>query len=168
MCLCSKQSSLFSFYALPSGGKSKDKVVHWIIFEQTIKFVIESKLVKLENSSSCAVILSPTTFSVLCIDVWFGPRHVTSLPCLTFILYDTTTRSTSHFSLFHWARSLLSLFRICQSLHSLLVQTDTHYFPFICKRIFFFLQKYLAKDLSSSVVDVIKLFFGGNLDFSLN
>ena len=29
MCLCSKQSSLFSFYALPSGGKSKDAVVHW-------------------------------------------------------------------------------------------------------------------------------------------
>ena len=28
MCLCSKQSSLFSFYALPSGGKSKDAVVH--------------------------------------------------------------------------------------------------------------------------------------------
>ena len=28
MCLCSKQSSLFSFYALPSGGKSKDVVVH--------------------------------------------------------------------------------------------------------------------------------------------
>ena len=28
MCLCSKQSSLFSFYALPSGGKWKDAVVH--------------------------------------------------------------------------------------------------------------------------------------------
>ena len=27
--LCSKQSSFFSFYALPSGGKSKDMVVHW-------------------------------------------------------------------------------------------------------------------------------------------
>ena len=27
--LCSKQSSLFSFYALPSGGKSKDVVVHF-------------------------------------------------------------------------------------------------------------------------------------------
>jgi len=26
--LCSKQSSLFSIYALPSGGKSKDGVVH--------------------------------------------------------------------------------------------------------------------------------------------
>ena len=26
MCLCSNQSSLFSFYALPSGGKSKDTV----------------------------------------------------------------------------------------------------------------------------------------------
>ena len=28
MSLCSKQSSLFSFYALPSGGKSKSMVVH--------------------------------------------------------------------------------------------------------------------------------------------
>ena len=27
--LCSKQSSFFSFYALPSGGKSKDAVVHY-------------------------------------------------------------------------------------------------------------------------------------------
>ena len=26
--LCSKQSSFFTFYALPSGGKSKDAVVH--------------------------------------------------------------------------------------------------------------------------------------------
>ena len=33
MCLCSKQSSLFSFYALPSGGKSKDAVVHWLVFQ---------------------------------------------------------------------------------------------------------------------------------------
>ena len=30
MCLRSKQSSLFVFYALPSGGKSKDTVVHCI------------------------------------------------------------------------------------------------------------------------------------------
>ena len=29
MSLCSKQSSLFSFYALPSGGKSKGAAVHW-------------------------------------------------------------------------------------------------------------------------------------------
>ena len=28
--MCSKQSSLFSFYALPSGGKSKDAVVHCV------------------------------------------------------------------------------------------------------------------------------------------
>ena len=28
--LCSKQSSFFSFYVLPSGGKSKDAVVHWL------------------------------------------------------------------------------------------------------------------------------------------
>ena len=32
MSLCSKQSSLFSFYALPSGGKSKGAVVHWKFF----------------------------------------------------------------------------------------------------------------------------------------
>ena len=37
MCLCPKQYSLFSFYALPSGGKSKDLVVHlpMIIFVPT-------------------------------------------------------------------------------------------------------------------------------------
>ena len=36
MCLRSKQSSLFSFYALPSGGKSKDAVVHWLkMFKQS-------------------------------------------------------------------------------------------------------------------------------------
>ena len=29
MWLCSKQSSFFSFYALPSGGESKDAVVHY-------------------------------------------------------------------------------------------------------------------------------------------
>ena len=29
MWLCSKLSSFFSFFALPSGGKSKDAVVHW-------------------------------------------------------------------------------------------------------------------------------------------
>ena len=29
LCLYSKQSSFFSFYALPSGGISKDAVVHW-------------------------------------------------------------------------------------------------------------------------------------------
>ena len=29
MCLCSKQFSLLSFYALPSGGKLKDAVVHF-------------------------------------------------------------------------------------------------------------------------------------------
>ena len=29
MCLCSKQSSRFSFYALPSSGKSKGTVVHY-------------------------------------------------------------------------------------------------------------------------------------------
>ena len=30
MCLCLKQYSLFSYYALPSGGKSKGAVVHWV------------------------------------------------------------------------------------------------------------------------------------------
>ena len=32
MCFSSKQSSLFSFFALPSGGKSKDAVVHCFQF----------------------------------------------------------------------------------------------------------------------------------------
>ena len=31
MCLYSKQSSLFSFYALPSGGKLKGAVVHSVV-----------------------------------------------------------------------------------------------------------------------------------------
>ena len=30
ICLCSKQYCLFSFYALPSGGKAKAALVHWI------------------------------------------------------------------------------------------------------------------------------------------
>ena len=30
MSLCSKQSILFSFYAQPSGGKSKSAVVHFL------------------------------------------------------------------------------------------------------------------------------------------
>ena len=30
MCLSSKQSSIFSFYALPSSGKSKAAVVHLV------------------------------------------------------------------------------------------------------------------------------------------
>ena len=33
--LCSKQSSFFSFYALPSGGKSKD---HWSISKRNFRF----------------------------------------------------------------------------------------------------------------------------------
>ena len=43
MWLCSKLSSLFSFYALPSGGKSKDAVVHsmlnifWMTFGDLTK-----------------------------------------------------------------------------------------------------------------------------------
>ena len=36
MCLCSKQSCLFSFYVLPSGGKSKGAVVH-VKFNARIK-----------------------------------------------------------------------------------------------------------------------------------
>ena len=36
MSLCSKQSSLFSFYALPSGGKSKGAMVHWFLRTLTI------------------------------------------------------------------------------------------------------------------------------------
>ena len=43
MCLCSKQSSLFSFYALPSGGKLKDAVVLcglFFFFSFQLKMVI--------------------------------------------------------------------------------------------------------------------------------
>ena len=36
MSLCSKQSSLFSFYALPSGSKSKGKVVHYTIASSNV------------------------------------------------------------------------------------------------------------------------------------
>ena len=39
MCLCSKQSSLFSFYALPSGGKLKDPVVHFEISFYEVLFL---------------------------------------------------------------------------------------------------------------------------------
>ena len=37
--LCSKQSNFFSFYALPSGGKLKDAVVHciWCLSEKDWK-----------------------------------------------------------------------------------------------------------------------------------
>ena len=44
MCLCSKQSGLFSFYALPSGGKLKDAVVHYVIALITV--VIEGRLLR--------------------------------------------------------------------------------------------------------------------------
>ena len=43
MLLCSKQSSFFSFYVLPSGGKSKDAVVHCHIvwrFIYTVPFYL--------------------------------------------------------------------------------------------------------------------------------
>ena len=51
MYLCSKQSSLFSFYALSSGGKSKGAVVH-SLKKQTIQSVrLQSKFVqKIERS----------------------------------------------------------------------------------------------------------------------
>ena len=38
MCLCSKQSSLFSFYALPFGGKSKDTMVRRYFKHNTLPF----------------------------------------------------------------------------------------------------------------------------------
>ena len=44
LCLCSKRSSLFSFYALPSGGKSKDAVVHYHII-----WVRETFLIRLSS-----------------------------------------------------------------------------------------------------------------------
>ena len=47
MCLCSKQSSLFSFYALPSGGKLKGAVVHCftLFFMLLMSFPTEVKCV---------------------------------------------------------------------------------------------------------------------------
>ena len=47
MCLHSKQSSLFSFYALPSGGKSKDEVV--IKKEISFKSFLSSILANLKK-----------------------------------------------------------------------------------------------------------------------
>ena len=41
MRLCSKQSSLISFYALPSSGKSKDTVVHCIFRAIGKNFIID-------------------------------------------------------------------------------------------------------------------------------
>ena len=46
MRLHSKQSSLFSFYALPSGGKSKDAVVHWHCWASYLLFVCWMKCVR--------------------------------------------------------------------------------------------------------------------------
>ena len=70
MCLCSKLSRLFSFYALPSGGKLKDMVVHWpnkvwqtnsspikpkgswpIIFQSKTKIPWSRRLVPFANST---------------------------------------------------------------------------------------------------------------------
>ena len=44
MCLHSKQSSLFSFYALPSGGKLKGAVVHSAALQLKKKDVFEFKV----------------------------------------------------------------------------------------------------------------------------
>ena len=65
ICLCSKQSSLFSFYALPSGGILKDAVVHWekyqylaglmfdwIGFYQTRKYAVISLQQSYRNKTS--------------------------------------------------------------------------------------------------------------------
>ena len=46
MCLRSKQSSLFSFYALHSGGKLKDAVVHWANFYAIVAIFCSCKLAK--------------------------------------------------------------------------------------------------------------------------
>ena len=41
MCLCPKQSSLFSFYAMTSGGKLKDAVAHCNRQAQKVNKIIE-------------------------------------------------------------------------------------------------------------------------------
>ena len=56
MCLCSKQSRLFSFYALPSGGKSKGVVVHWLLMNfaiLTTSAAIRHAKVEEEDSEHC-------------------------------------------------------------------------------------------------------------------
>ena len=59
MCLCSKQFSLFSFYALPSGGKSKGWVIH---LNQAVKLVYKSFH---HISSSCGWLLEEANNKVL-------------------------------------------------------------------------------------------------------
>ena len=60
MCLCSKQSSLFSFYALPSGGKLKDVVVHYGIILQEH---LSTRISKIAQSGHTAHYLSPSRVS---------------------------------------------------------------------------------------------------------
>ena len=56
--LCSKQSSFFSFYALPSGGKSKDAVVHYAFVMERIGIVYFQPCVSINKISMGNVQLS--------------------------------------------------------------------------------------------------------------
>ena len=53
MCLCSKQPSIFSFYALPSGGKLKGVVVHEYLslIENTKQDCFTYLLISLQRST---------------------------------------------------------------------------------------------------------------------
>ena len=67
MCLCSKQSSLFSFYALPSGGKSKDAVVHLGNRNCSKTWILKSEILTSEFRSSVEIQLATHThFRVTC------------------------------------------------------------------------------------------------------
>ena len=59
MCLRSKQSSLFSFYALPSGDKSKGAVVHFYL--GSLLYIIPQ--VKLESDANNEL----TTWTTACV-----------------------------------------------------------------------------------------------------
>ena len=49
MCLCPKQSSLFSFYAMTSGGKLKDAVAHYRQAQKVNKIIERVKERKKER-----------------------------------------------------------------------------------------------------------------------
>ena len=55
MCLCLKRSSLLSFYALPSGGKPKGVLVHYLIIT-TICLLNFSLNCEIENKRNLAEI----------------------------------------------------------------------------------------------------------------
>ena len=63
MCLHSKQPSLFSFYALPSGGKSKDAVAHWFTHPH-VSFLAKVQAACLIVSHSRKLFLMPTKTTI--------------------------------------------------------------------------------------------------------